>query len=184
MTGGGYLRKVAEHNPARRTFCAIGVAIGILAGLVNAHLRIDMSLGWALFGWLLASIIIVVALHEGAHGTVAALLGYKPLFGLRPPFVYITFTDKLPRGHYMLVAMTPFLILNFLFGFLYARDTLKLFCDLSLIINSIGSVGDLWAVLKLTGAPKGALIQDTKNGFEVWVADETIKTDLETVKEV
>jgi hypothetical protein len=169
------LRKVADHNPARRTFCAIGVAIGILAGLANAHLDIDMTLRLSLFGWLVTSIIVVVALHEGTHGAVAALLGHKPLFALRPPLVYVTFTDKVPRGHYMLVAIAPFVILNFLFGFLYGRDALKLFCDLSLIINSIGSVGDIWVVLKLTGAPKGALIQDTKSGFEVWVVNETTK---------
>jgi hypothetical protein len=168
-------RKVAEHTPARSTLCAIGVAIGVLAGIVNAHLGIDMSLRASLFKWLLASIIVVVALHEGAHGAVAALLGHKPLFGVRPPLVYVTFTGKLPRGHYMLVAMTPFIILNFLFGFLYARGALKLFCDLSLIINSIGSVGDIWVVLKLTGGPKGAWIQDTKSGFEVWVAGEKTK---------
>jgi hypothetical protein len=170
------MRKVGEHTPARSTLCAIGVATGVLAGIVNAHLGIDMSLSASLFEWLLASIIVVVALHEGTHGAAAALLGHKPLFGFRPPLVYVTFADKLPLGHYMLVAAAPFIILNILFGFLYAQGVLKLFCDLSLIINSIGSVGDIWVVLKLTRGPKGALIQDTKRGFEVWVAGETTRT--------
>ena len=177
------MRKVANHTPARRILYAIGIAIGVLAGFTNAHLGIDMSLRASFFMWLLASIIVVVALHEGTHGAVAALLGHKPLFGLRPPLVYITFTGKLPRGHYVLVAITPFVILNFLFGFLYARGVLKLFCDLSLIINSIGSLGDIWIVFKLTGTPKGALIQDTKSGFEIWVADEIAKPDLASLKE-
>ena len=176
------LRKVADHTSARRTLYAIGVAIGVLAGFANAHLDIDMSLRASLFEWLLASIIVVLLLHEATHGAVAALLGHKPLFGLRPPLVYVTFADKVPRGHYVLVAITPFVILNLLFGFLYVRGVLKLFCDLSLIINSIGSVGDIWVMIKLTGGPKGALIQDTKSGFEVWVADETTKPDLASVK--
>lgn len=158
---------------------AIGIGIGVLAGFANAYLGIDMDLKASLFEWLLASFIAVVVLHEGMHGAVAALLGHKPLFGFRPPLIYITFAGKLPRGHYMLVAITPFVILNFLFGFLYARGALKLFCDLSLIINSIGSVADIWAALKLTGGPKGALIQDTKSGFEVWVVDETTKRTCE-----
>jgi hypothetical protein len=156
----------------------IGVAIGVLAGFINSLLGIDMSLRPSLFGWLLASIIVVIALHEGTHSAVAALLGHKPLFGLKPPLVYITFTGKLPRGHFMVVAIAPFVVLNLLFGFLYARGALKLFCDFSLIINSIGSVVDIWVVLKLIGAPKGVLIQDTKTGFEVWVADETTQPDF------
>ncbi len=178
------MRKVADHTPARGILSAIGVAIGVLAGFVNSHLGIDMTLSASLLGWLLASIIVVVSLHEGIHAAVAALLGHKPLFGLRPPLVYITFADKLPRGHYMLVAITPLVVLNFLFGFLYARGVLKLLCDLSLIVNSIGSIGDILVVLKLAGGPKGALIQDTKSGFEVWVADERTKPALASPKEV
>ena len=41
---------------------------------------------------------------EMIHGAVAALVGYKPLFGLKPPLVYVTFAEKLPAGHFMLVA--------------------------------------------------------------------------------
>jgi len=178
------LRKVADHTPVIRTLYVVGVAIGVLAGFANAHLDVNMSFGASLFAWLLGSIIVVLALHEGTHGLVAALLGHKPLFGLKLPLVYITFTGKLPRGHYLLVAMAPFVLLNFLFGFLYARGVLKLFCDLGLIINSIGSLGDIWAVLKLIGAPKGAWIQDTKGGFEIWVPEEGNKADLAGLKEV
>jgi hypothetical protein len=178
------LRKVADHTPARAILTLIGVAIGVLAGLGNAHLGIDISLSPSLWGWLLASIIVVVFLHEGLHAAVAGLLGHKPLFGLRPPFVYVTFTGKLPRVHYMLVAMTPFVILNLLFGFLWAQGGLNLFFDLSLIVNSIGSMGDIWVVLKLAGGPRGAWIQDTKSGFEVWVADEATNASLGIPKEV
>jgi hypothetical protein len=178
------LKKVADCTPPRSTLYAIGVAMGVLAGFANSLLGIDMGLRPSLFGWLLVSLIVVVALHEGTHGAVAALLGHKPLFGLKPPLVYVTFTGKLPREHFMVVAIAPFVVLDLLFGFLYARGALKLFCDLSLIVNSIGSVADIWVVLKLIGAPKGALIQDTKTGFEVWVADETAKPDLANPKEV
>jgi len=123
--------------------------IGVLAGFANAHLGIDLNLRASLFVWLLAAIIVVVALHEGTHGGVAAMLGHKPVFGLKPPLVYVTFTGKVPRWHYMLVAIAPFVILTFLFGFLYAQGALKLFYNWSLLTNLIGSVGDLWVVLKL-----------------------------------
>ena len=169
------MKQVAECTLPRTVLSGMGIALGVLAGFANSLLDVDMSLRPSLFGWLLASIIVVVALHEGTHGAVAVLLGYKPLFGLRPPLVYVTFTGKLPRGHFMLVAIAPFVVLDLLFGFLYAQGALKLFCDFSLIINSIGSVADIWVVLKLIGAPKGVLIQDTKTGFEVWVADDIAK---------
>ena len=166
------LRKVADHRPSRSGLCAISVAIGVLAGFANMYLGIDFPLRASLFSWLLVAILVVVALHEGTHGAVAALLGHKPLFGVSPPLVYITFPGKVPRGHYMLVAIAPFVMLTPLFAFLYARGALKLFWHLSLLTNVIGSVGDLWAVIKLAGAPKGAWIQDTKTGFEVWLTNE------------
>jgi hypothetical protein len=165
------LGKIADHSPSRSRLCAVSVVIGVLAGFANAYLGIQFSLQASLFLWLLAAIIVVVALHEGTHGAVATLLGHKPVFGLKPPLVYVTFTGKVPRGHYMLVAIAPFVILTLLFGYLYAQGALKPFYLLSLLTNLIGSVGDLWVVLKLAGGPKGAWIQDTKTGFEVWVAD-------------
>jgi len=36
----------------------------------------------------------------------------------------------------------------------------------------------------LAGGPRGAMIQDTKSGFEVWVADEAINAGLGIPKEV
>jgi len=178
------LKKVAYCTPPRRALYAIGAAVGVLAGFANSFLGVDISLSPSLFGWLLASIIIVIVLHESMHSAVAALMGYKPSFGLNPPLVYVTFADKLPRGHFMVVAIAPFVVLNLLFGFLYARGAFKLLCDFSLVINSIGSVADLWIVLKLIGAPKGVLIQDTKTGFEVWVADDTDRQKLANPEKV
>jgi hypothetical protein len=84
----------------------------------------------------------------------------------------------------MVVAIAPFVVLNLLFGFLYTRGILKLLSNFSLVINSIGSVADLWILLKLIGAPKGALVQDTKTGFEVWFPDETERSGLTNPKKV
>ncbi len=177
------MKKVVDDTPPRSILYAIGIAVGVVAGFANSLIDIDMSLRPSLFGWFLASLILVVVLHEGVHGGVAALLGHRPLFGLRPPLIYVTFTDKLPRGHFMVVAIAPFVVLNLLFGCLYAHGTLRLFCDFSLIVNSIGSVADIWVFLKAMSAPTGAWIQDTKTGFEVWVADKTGKPGLASGKE-
>jgi hypothetical protein len=178
------LKKVAEWTLPRKVVTGVGIALGGLAGFANTFLAVDLSLRPSLFLWLLASLIVVVTLHEGTHGAVAALLGYKPLFGLKPPLVYVTFAEKLPAGHFVLVAGAPFVVLNLLFVSLFAWSPLKVFCDFSLIINSIGSIADLWIVLKLMRGPKGAWIQDTKTGFEIWVADETAGPDVRNPKEV
>jgi hypothetical protein len=130
--------------------------IGILAGFVNAPLGIDLSLQASLFFWLLAAIVFVVVLHEGTHGAVAALLGHRPVFGSKLLLVYVTFTGKVPRGQYMLLAIAPFVILTLLFGYLYAQGSFKLLYFLSLLTKLIGSMGDLWGVLKLAGGPEGA----------------------------
>ncbi len=167
------MKKINDYTLPRNRVYGVALFMGILAGIANSYLNIDFSLRPALFGWLLAAIVTTVALHEGTHGAVAVLLGHKPLFGLKPPLVYITFTGKIPRNHFILVALAPFVVLDLLIGLLYAYSALKLFSDFSLTINTIGAVGDVWIVLKLLGAPKRALVQDTKTGIEVWTADTT-----------
>ncbi len=162
------MEKVADYVLPRTRLYGVGAAVAVLAGLANSLLDVDMGMRPSTFGWLLASLVAAAALHEGVHGAAAVLLGHRPSFGLRPPLVYVTFAGKLPRCHFMLVALAPFVALDLLFGFLFAHGLLRLFSDFCLIINTTGAVGDIWIALKLTGAPKGALIRDTECGFEVW----------------
>jgi len=156
----------------RKALYKVAIFVGVLAGVVNTYLEIDFTLRPMLFVCLLSAIVIVVSFHEAVHGLIATLLGHKPLFGFKPPLVYITFTGKIPRNHFILVALAPLVLLDVLFGYLYIRGLFKLFFDFCLIINTIGALGDVWIVLMLLNAEKASLIQDTKNGFEVWVADE------------
>jgi len=119
-------------------------------------------------GWLLSSLLLVMVLHEAFHGATASLLGHKPLFGLKPPLVYITFASKIPRNHFILVAVAPLVLLDILFILMYAQGVLTLFCDFCFMSTTIGAVGDIWIVLTLLHMPKQSLILDTKTGFEVW----------------
>lgn len=163
--------KVSEFILPRKAVYGICLFMGILAGIVNSFLNMDFSLSLSLVGWLLAAMVIVVSLHESIHGAVAALFGHKPVFGLKPPLVYITFASKIPRNHFILIALAPFIVLDLVFGLLYARGLLKLFSNFCFTINTIGAVGDVWIAAKLLGAPKGTIVQDTKTGFEVWAPD-------------
>jgi Putative zincin peptidase len=167
----GAVRKIDEFRLPRKQVYVVAVCLGILAGVANSFLDLDFSLRLSLAGWLSAALVIVVVLHEALHGVVAVLLGHKPHFGIKPPLIYVTFPGKLPRGHFMLVALAPLVVLDIFFLLLYAWRALRLFPDLSIIINTIGAVADLWIVIRLLRAPGGAMIQDTKTGFEVWAAD-------------
>lgn len=168
----GIVKIIDEFTLPRKNVYVVAVCLGVLAGVANSFLNLDFSLRFSLVGWLLAAIIIVAVLHEALHGAVALLLGHKPLFGIELPLVYVTFPGKLPRGHFMLVALAPFVILDVFFLLLYSWEELKLFCDLSIIINTIGAVADLWIVIKLLHAPRGSMILDTKTGFEVWTTED------------
>ena len=162
------LEKISDYTLPRNQVYVTAVFLGIIAGVVNSFLAVDLSMRPMLGALVLASLILVILLHEGLHGAAAVMLGHKPQFGFELPLVYITFTHKVPRNHFILIALAPFILLDIVFIVMYVRGALKLFCDLCLIINTIGAVGDVWIALKLLQMPKQSLIMDTKTGFEVW----------------
>jgi hypothetical protein len=169
----GTVRKIDEFTLPRKQVYVVAVCLGILAGVANSFLSLDFTLRLSLVGWLAAAIVIVVVLHEALHGFVAVLLGHKPFFGIKLPLIYVTFPGKLPRAHFMLVALAPLLVLDILFLLLYSWRALRLFSDLSLVINTIGAIADLWIVIRLLRAPGGSMIQDTKTGFEIWTTGDS-----------
>lgn len=164
------MTKIAEHNVPRQKLYLMIIFMGLLWGVVNAFLDVDLSLRPALFEWLAAAILFVIVTHEAVHGAVAVVLGHKPLFGVRPPFVYVTFAHKIPRGQFITIALAPLVILDILFGVLYVAAMLKLFSNLCFMINTLGAAGDVWITLKLIPYERGILVQDTKTGVDVWQA--------------
>jgi hypothetical protein len=161
--------KINEYQFSRKTATGYAIIIGCLIGLINTlYPPIDFSLNWLFWGWLAAAIVSVVFLHEMIHGTAAVFLGYRPIFGFKPPLVYVTFKEKIPRGHFITIALAPLVILDLLFGVLFALGILKVFSYFCLIINTIGAIGDMWITIKLLPQEQGTLIQDTKTGIEVW----------------
>ena len=162
------LTQVAVHTVSRLKLGVYGTLVGVLLGVVNTFLGVDFTPRPALAGWLAVAIVSVVVLHEGIHGAVASLLGHRPIFGLKPPLVYVTFKEKLPRWHLVAIAVAPFIILNLVFAALYAAGLLKLFSVLCFGINTLGATGDLWITSKVVAAEAGTLVQDTKTGVEIW----------------
>ncbi len=161
--------KVAEYTISRRKAAGYAIIIGFLIGLLNAiFVPIDFTLRPELFGWLAAAVVCIIILHESVHGATAILFGYKPLFGFKPPLIYMTFREKIPKGIFIAVALTPLFILNLVFGTFFALGILKAFCLFCLIINTLGAIGDIWIMLKLVKHERGTLVLDTKTGIEVW----------------
>jgi hypothetical protein len=141
----------------------------VLAGMFNAYFPlIDFRIRTSFFGWLVAAVVAIIFLHEGVHGVVAVLYGHRPIFGIKPPYFYTTFTEKVPRGHFMVITLAPLVVLNIIFIALFASGFLKVFTYFCLLVNTIGALGDIWIILKLSRHDRGVLIQDIKNGIEVW----------------
>jgi len=166
--------KIAEYRIPRSKLCLYALIAGIVIGLFNSFVPlIDFTLNIQLFLLLAVALATVIFLHEGIHGVVAVLLGHRPLFGFKPPLVYVTFTEKIPQVRFILIALAPLVILDGLFAILFVSGIFKTFSFLSLIINTLGATGDVWILTKLLPQKRGTLIQDTKTGIEVWEAGDT-----------
>jgi hypothetical protein len=162
------LEKVAAYTISRKKATLFAVAMGILLGVLNSFLDIDLSLRVSLLFWLVAAVLVVVFLHEGIHGAAAMLLGQRPIFGFKPPLVFTTFREKIPRDRLILIALAPLILLDIVFGVLFALGVLEVFAILCFSINTLGATGDLWIVSKILRHGRESLIQDTKTGVEVW----------------
>ncbi len=99
------LECVGTYNISRKRAVAGAALLGVLMGVANLFLDLDFTLEWALLGWLALAIVTVVPVHEGIHGLAAVLLGHKPIFGFKPPLVYVTFKTRVPRGHLIIIAL-------------------------------------------------------------------------------
>ncbi len=159
---------VGSHDISRKKATLLALVLGVLTGVVNTYTDVDFSLRWELIGWLGVAFVTVIVLHEGIHGLTARMFGHKPIFGLKPPLVFVTFDTKVPRGHFIVIALAPLIVLDIVFAVLYSTDVAKLFANLGFVINTLGAVGDVWIVLKLLPQERGTLVQDTKTGIEVW----------------
>ena len=159
---------VAVYPFPRTEATVYGLGVGILVGIGNSFLALDFEPRLALFGALIAAIVVVLILHEGLHGAGGALFNYKPSFGGEPPLVYTTFNERIRRTHFIAIALAPLLVLDVAFLGLYAAGVLRLFMDLCFAVNTIGAVGDMWIVLKLLPHDSTSVVQDTKTGIAVY----------------
>jgi hypothetical protein len=167
VTGTEFVR-VREHIFPRRKGLMVGVVIGILIGIGNAAIGLVLPNWLRLAGLLVGAIVFVLILHEGLHGFVGWLAGHRPIFGVQPPLVFTTFDARIPRGHFIAVALAPLVVLDAIFVTAFLLDVFPVFANLCFAVNTMGAVGDVWIVWQLLGHERGTWVQDTKSGVEVW----------------
>jgi hypothetical protein len=159
----------AEYTFPRWKAVVYGILVGLAIGYGNTFLGVDFTLRADLLVALaLVAIVIVVVVHEGLHGGVGMLLGQRPVFGLEPPLVYTTYKAKIPRNHLIAIALAPLILIDMACIALYSLGALRLFAVLCFAVNTIGALGDVWIVLKISRHTRESLIQDTKTGVQVW----------------
>ena len=148
------------------------VARGMLHGVGEFHISVFLA-----FPIFLGIIAVTVILHEAVHGLVFLVLGGKPRFGVKLigrffPVVYASVTGPLlPRNHYLLVGLAPFLALTPLFlltGILARDDGVAVIALTAMAMNIAGSTGDLVAATKVWQYEGGTLFEDTADGFNCY----------------
>jgi len=161
--------KVGEHSMPRNKACVFSSVGGAVIGLyISIYKPVDLTMDAGLLLLIALAFTSIIILHEAIHAIVAVLFGFKPLFGHKFPTVYVIFEEKIPREQFMITAMAPFIILDVIFGLLFAGGIFKIFCFMCLILNTIGSVGDLWLTFKLFSHESGTIVQDLKTGIAVY----------------
>jgi len=125
----------------------------------------QFNLTLANLGLILATIIIIVILHEIIHGLAYQLFGYRVTYGasLHLMAAYAAaFGQWQKRGHNLIVALAPLLLLTLLLLPLLAlpQPTITLIALTGLLFNTAGAVGDLYLVWKLLSWPKTTRLYD------------------------
>jgi len=154
------------------------VLLGLGSALCLVHI-VFLGLGGALLGaswpsgleflpWLAAALIVVVPSHEGLHALTAKSLGHTPGFKIDLPKIFTTVTEALPRDHVVVIALAPLVVLNGLALALLVLSPFKLFAALYLLLNTVGSAGDIWLAVKLLGHGRDTRVLATDAGIEVW----------------
>jgi hypothetical protein len=122
---------------------------------------------------LIALILVMIPLHEGAHGLAILWVGHKPRFGakLSKMVVYAT-TDAglFRRDEFLIVALAPLVGISLLGMILvfFVPDWVAYYISLAVILNAGSSIGDLWMVAVVLRHPPEAIVRDEEDGIRLY----------------
>ncbi len=126
---------------------------------------------------LLAAVLLMMVLHELAHGLMMRLFGAHPIYGiLWSAGAFYATSPGYPytRQQYLIVATTPLILLSVLAVLLMAftaGSSLVWIWTICAIYNAAGSAGDLWIVAVVLRYPPETLVIDEKDGVKIFMPD-------------
>jgi hypothetical protein len=170
-------------NPARLILIQIlAIPLLFLSGLFFYQIALHLGKLPSLFLFgidqivsVLAAILITVALHEYLHGMTMKIFGAKPNYGFK--WKQLLFYATCPghafqRNHYIVVALSPLVLLTLLFvlGIWLLKGTgwvaLLGICG---VLNASGAIGDIWMSGVALRYPPTAYIVDEQDGMRVFL---------------
>ena len=140
----------------------------VFLGVGGAFLDIAWPSGPEFLPWLAVALLVVVPLHEALHALAAKSQGHVPVVKVQLPRVFTTFATSLPRNDVIVIALAPLVALNGLALALFLFGPLRLFAALCILLNTVGSAGDVWLAAKLLGHARDTRVLATDAGVEVW----------------
>jgi hypothetical protein len=123
---------------------------------------------------LVAIFTAVVMMHEVIHGLAFLAFGRKPCFGFKlirkffPVFYTSSKGPPIPRDHYLLAALAPFLAMTvfLLITSVLASDyRIASMALMAMALNAAASTGDLWIAWNVRQHDTGTLFEDKTDGF-------------------
>jgi hypothetical protein len=124
---------------------------------------------------MLAVLFITFTIHEFIHGTAALICGAHPRFGFRYIFFYTAFDEFVTRNSYLTIAVAPLVIFDIILLTAFAAlPAARAYVYFAFIINTAGSIGDLWIAVSILKHDRECLIKDTPKGYSVYFAGESL----------
>ncbi len=155
----------------------LGLALVVFFGLALVFRWLPSSLSFSSIHFLalLAGLVLVLVLHELAHGIAMRIFGARPRYGVKwdKAMVYATAPGfAFPRGQYLVIALAPLVSLSLLavLGmWALAGSAWVLPLALAAAINASGAIGDLWITSMVLRYPPHAYIIDEEDGMRVFL---------------
>lgn len=125
------------------------------------------------FGPLLIGILLVVVLHELAHGIAMQIFGAKPKYGIiwKGLMFYATAPSyAFKRNQHLIISLAPLIslsILAYLGIVIQAGSPIVWLWAVCATINGAAAIGDLWIVAITLGYPPHAYVVDEKDGIRI-----------------
>jgi hypothetical protein len=121
--------------------------------------------------YLLLTSVAVIIIHELFHAIPYRIFGAKIKFGITPLYAYVMDISRkaYPAWQMIFILLFPLFILSALLALLIAIfPPLFYYLGMGILINLIGSTGDMFMALYLTARGRNYYVRDEKYGMSLY----------------